>query len=123
MFLCHREDSCFLMDCGEATASQMIRIFGLEQANKILRSLGGVYVSHLHADHHVGLVGVVLARLAAFKEAGVEASKLIVLLPLPVIPFISVSMRQFLLPTCVNIFSTCRLTAGLMRILATMCTL
>jgi len=81
------------MDCGEATASQMIRIFGLEQANKILRSLGGVYVSHLHADHHVGLVGVVLARLAAFKETGVEASKLIVLLPLPVIPFISVSIR------------------------------
>lgn len=92
-----REDCCFLMDCGEATASQMIRLYGLEQANKMFRSLKGVYVSHLHADHHVGLIGVILARLASFKEVGAEAPKLILLLPQPVIPFISVS----------NVFPTC----------------
>ncbi|XP_065342080.1 ribonuclease Z, mitochondrial-like [Cloeon dipterum] len=83
------KDSCFLMDCGEATAGQLIRLFGLPGANDILRKLKGIFVSHLHADHHIGLVGVILARKKAFELRDVVPSKLILLLPYHVVSFVS----------------------------------
>ncbi|XP_059488461.1 ribonuclease Z, mitochondrial-like [Neocloeon triangulifer] len=83
------KDSCFLMDCGEATLGQIVRLFGVEESNSILRKLKGVYVSHLHADHHLGLVGVILARAKALELLDLAPSKLVLLLPQPVIPFIN----------------------------------
>jgi len=79
------------MDCGEATAGQLVRIFGLKGTERILRSLKGVYISHLHADHHMGLVGVIIARQKAFEDVQQEFSKLNLLLPYQVIPFFTVS--------------------------------
>lgn len=49
---------CFLLDCGEGTVGQMKRCYGKEYL-AVLRELRLIYISHLHADHHLGLIGLV----------------------------------------------------------------
>ena len=45
------------MDCGEGTYGQLVRLEGLQRAAETLRRLGAIYISHLHADHHIGTEG------------------------------------------------------------------
>lgn len=47
-------DACILLDCGEGTWGQMIRFYGEEEATDLLAKLKLIYISHLHADHHIG---------------------------------------------------------------------
>lgn len=49
-------DSCALLDCGEGTLGQIIRFYGRDGADEVLRKLKLIYISHLHADHHLGLL-------------------------------------------------------------------
>lgn len=42
----------------------MIRYYGKNNINKIMRQLKGVYVSHLHADHHLGRLSISFKYLA-----------------------------------------------------------
>ena len=51
-------DFGMLLDCGEGTLGQLRRAFG-ERFEAMLRSLRVIYLSHMHADHHLGLVGLV----------------------------------------------------------------
>lgn len=53
-FLYCRPDSCILLDCGEGTSAQLKRFYGIEKSNEIFNKLKAVYISHLHADHHIG---------------------------------------------------------------------
>ena len=46
------ENKRFLIDCGEATQHQM-RKFGLKP-----QQLDAIFISHLHGDHYLGLVGL-----------------------------------------------------------------
>lgn len=48
------EEAYFLMDCGEGTTSQIYRFYGDEKGREVISKLKGIYVSHLHADHHLG---------------------------------------------------------------------
>lgn len=50
----------YLFDCGENTLGQLKRVFGAELP-QILRDLKVLWISHLHADHHLGTVGVIKA--------------------------------------------------------------
>lgn len=43
-----------LFDCGEATSNSLTRIFGPEGRSRFLRDLRVLYISHMHADHHLG---------------------------------------------------------------------
>src|SRR5476649_1915216 len=45
-------DRWYLIDCGEGTQQQMLR-FDIK-ANRI----GHIFISHLHGDHYLGLVGL-----------------------------------------------------------------
>jgi len=47
------DDDSMLLDCGENTLGQLYRHFGSENIVGILRKLRAVFVSHLHADHHL----------------------------------------------------------------------
>lgn len=51
-----------LMDCGEGTYGQIVRFFGQVKATHVLSNLVAVYISHLHADHHIGLIGLIQGR-------------------------------------------------------------
>jgi ribonuclease Z len=59
--------SAFL-DCGEGTYGQMVRLYGAEGAAERLLRLRCVWISHIHADHHVGVV-TILARRRELLEA------------------------------------------------------
>jgi ribonuclease Z len=51
-----------LMDAGEGTLGQMARLIGRKAVQDAVDQLRCVYISHMHADHHLGLVRVLLAR-------------------------------------------------------------
>ncbi|KAK6353152.1 hypothetical protein TWF696_005141 [Orbilia brochopaga] len=47
-----------LLDCGEATLNQLRRTYGNSGLPDFMKDLKIVYISHLHADHHLGTVSV-----------------------------------------------------------------
>ena len=47
--------SAMLLDCGEGTVGTLQRLFGSE-AQAVIDSLDCIWISHLHADHHCGLL-------------------------------------------------------------------
>jgi ribonuclease Z len=51
----------FLFDCGENTIGQLLRVFGPEKLADVLLDLKLIWISHLHADHHLGTMGVLTA--------------------------------------------------------------
>ncbi|OJD19610.1 hypothetical protein AJ78_00467 [Emergomyces pasteurianus Ep9510] len=51
----------YLFDCGENTLGQLQRAFPPEELREVLRDLKVIWISHLHADHHLGTVSVIRA--------------------------------------------------------------
>ena len=51
----------YLLDCGEATLGQLKRIFDHNTLRHVLRNLRMIWISHLHADHHLGTISVIKA--------------------------------------------------------------
>jgi ribonuclease Z len=51
----------YLLDCGEGTLGQLQRVFGPDQLVEVLRNLRMIWISHLHADHHLGTTSVIKA--------------------------------------------------------------
>lgn len=47
-----------IFDCGEGTSASLKRHFSPIQYKEFIKGLRTVYVSHLHADHHLGILGV-----------------------------------------------------------------
>lgn len=54
------EESSILLDCGEGTAAQIVRLYGAE-ATDIYKGLKCVFISHTHVDHFMDLPGVLRA--------------------------------------------------------------
>ncbi|XP_069692325.1 ribonuclease Z, mitochondrial isoform X2 [Periplaneta americana] len=65
------EDDCILLDCGEGTYGQLVRFYGPDDVDAVLCKLRAVFVSHLHADHHIGLVGLLKGRRRALPQGPV----------------------------------------------------
>ena len=51
----------YLMDCGENTLGQLKRMYTASQLAELLQDLKLIWISHLHADHHLGMTSVVKA--------------------------------------------------------------
>lgn len=51
----------YLLDCGENTLGQLKRIYSKIELAEVLRDLKMIWISHLHADHHLGTASVVKA--------------------------------------------------------------
>ncbi|XP_015588985.1 ribonuclease Z, mitochondrial [Cephus cinctus] len=62
------KECSILLDCGEGTMGQIIRFYGKSNATRILKTIKAVYVSHLHADHHIGLIGLLKERARVTEE-------------------------------------------------------
>ncbi|OCT62738.1 hypothetical protein XELAEV_18043829mg, partial [Xenopus laevis] len=58
-----------LLDCGEGTFGQLHRHYG-DKVDEVLRKLSAIFVSHLHADHHTGLLNILLERERALETCG-----------------------------------------------------
>ena len=65
---------------GEGTYSQLRRRFGPAQADEYIKKLGVIWISHIHADHHVGLPTLLAART---RLLGPDCEPLLVLGPRP----------------------------------------
>lgn len=76
-----RENKFIVLDCGEGTYGQMVRFFGEKKCRHVLSNLAGVYISHMHADHHIGLIGLLLARQSALQQNNNPADALLLIAP------------------------------------------
>lgn len=56
----------------------MRRFYGHRRYREVLAKLGAIYVSHLHADHHIGLIGVLQERRQVL---GADAAPVLLLAP------------------------------------------
>jgi ribonuclease Z len=61
----------YLFDCGEGTLGQLKRAFAPEKLQEVLQNLRLVWISHLHADHHLGTASVLKAWYHANYPEGV----------------------------------------------------
>ncbi|KAK5116515.1 hypothetical protein LTR62_008064 [Meristemomyces frigidus] len=50
-----------LFDAGENALGQLKRVFSPEEMKEVLRELRTIFISHMHADHHLGTVSVIRA--------------------------------------------------------------
>ncbi|XP_029039212.1 ribonuclease Z, mitochondrial [Osmia bicornis bicornis] len=83
------ENTSILLDCGEGTLGQIIRFYGFSESDNILRTIKAVYVSHMHADHHLGLIGLLDRRKQITDE------KLYLLVPTYIIPWLNFYNQRF----------------------------
>jgi ribonuclease Z len=55
-----------LLDAGEGTWGQLVRTFGLQDEGynvwQALRDIKCIFISHVHADHHIGLAHILAKR-------------------------------------------------------------
>ncbi|KAI5289815.1 hypothetical protein KEM52_000648, partial [Ascosphaera acerosa] len=54
-------EGTYLLDCGEGTLGQLKRLFPPDELQQVLRDLRVIWISHLHADHHLGTATVIRA--------------------------------------------------------------
>jgi ribonuclease Z len=63
------EDGAILMDCGEGTLGQLYRVYGKDEGNYIiLKKIKCIWLSHMHADHHLGLGKLLYRRYQLLME-------------------------------------------------------
>eukprot|EP00302_Diacronema_sp_CCMP2436_P018831 CAMPEP_0179979728 /NCGR_PEP_ID=MMETSP0983-20121128/41521_1 /TAXON_ID=483367 /ORGANISM="non described non described, Strain CCMP 2436" /LENGTH=1012 /DNA_ID=CAMNT_0021897549 /DNA_START=28 /DNA_END=3065 /DNA_ORIENTATION=- len=63
---------CVLLDCGEGTLGQLRRRYGLEGAANVLARVRCFWVSHAHADHHLGLPSLLVERARAVRTSNAQ---------------------------------------------------
>lgn len=56
------ENAGMLLDCGEGTWGAFLHFWGPEEALRKVKQLKVIWISHRHADHMMGLAGVLTAR-------------------------------------------------------------
>ena len=61
----------YLFDCGEDTLGQLRRMYEAEALNEVLCNMRMIWISHLHADHHLGT----LSLLQAVKQANKKVKR------------------------------------------------
>ncbi|KAK9467617.1 hypothetical protein V1512DRAFT_290757 [Lipomyces arxii] len=64
-----------LLDCGESTYHNLARMYGPGPSGVEfrLKHVKMVFISHMHADHHLGLVSFIHARTEAFNKARMQS--------------------------------------------------
>ncbi|KAK0630843.1 hypothetical protein B0T17DRAFT_616447 [Bombardia bombarda] len=65
----------YLLDAGEGTLGQLRRMYGFDGADDVLRGLRAIYISHLHADHHLGTASVMARRWKLVEHTTKNADK------------------------------------------------
>ncbi|XP_037935740.1 ribonuclease Z, mitochondrial [Teleopsis dalmanni] len=80
------QNSYALLDCGEGTLGQIKRFYGKTKAEEVIRNLNVIYVSHLHADHHIGLIGLLNERQRLLND---NSQKVLLLAPKQIEPWLN----------------------------------
>ncbi|XP_015241375.1 PREDICTED: zinc phosphodiesterase ELAC protein 2 isoform X1 [Cyprinodon variegatus] len=69
-----------LLDCGEGTFGQLCRHYG-DHVDDALSKISTVFISHLHADHHTGLIKLLYQRQRALDTLGKPFSPIYLVAP------------------------------------------
>ncbi|KAG1929992.1 zinc phosphodiesterase ELAC protein 2 [Pimephales promelas] len=77
-----------LLDCGEGTFGQLCRHYG-NDVDEILSKLSTIFVSHLHADHHTGLIQLLLERERALTSLGEALSPVFLIAPVQIMTWLN----------------------------------
>ncbi|PYH76095.1 hypothetical protein BO82DRAFT_359470 [Aspergillus uvarum CBS 121591] len=67
----------YLLDCGEGTLGQLKRVFGPEALREVFQNMRMIWISHLHADHHLGIANVIKAWYQANYPNGLSRTDVI----------------------------------------------
>ncbi|KAJ3062859.1 Zinc phosphodiesterase ELAC protein 2, partial [Podochytrium sp. JEL0797] len=73
-------DGGMFLDAGEGTLAQFYRHYGPEGVDRELKALKCIFVSHLHADHHLGAISI-LKRVHELKGGDANAEPVCVVGP------------------------------------------
>ena len=87
----------WLLDCGEGTLGQCVRKWGVTGARDVLGALRVVFISHMHADHHLGLpivIGLYVQEERKRRAAGEATRRLIVIGPRKLVAWLSVHWQH-----------------------------
>ncbi|KGL72844.1 Zinc phosphodiesterase ELAC protein 2, partial [Tinamus guttatus] len=117
-----------LLDCGEGTFGQLCRHYG-EQVDQVLCNLAAVFVSHMHTDHHSGLLNILMQRRRALASLGRVFSPLFLVAPEQIMPWlheyhnhceeilgdIKMITSQSLVKGCENITSKAKVVSSLLE--------
>lgn len=57
----NRPDVSILLDCGEGTVGQINRFYG-SRAEDVIRNIKALHITHMHGDHHMGVMDLIRAR-------------------------------------------------------------
>lgn len=60
-------DTSILLDCGEGSVGQMCRLYG-ERTEDIIRSIKALHITHMHGDHHMGVMDFIRMRQKCMPE-------------------------------------------------------
>ncbi|CAL1287430.1 unnamed protein product [Larinioides sclopetarius] len=74
------ENEYMLMDCGEGTWGQLLRLYG-RQAEDLLLQISVIFISHMHADHHLGLIMLLKHRNNVLKKLQKECKQILLIGP------------------------------------------
>ncbi|XP_051987967.1 zinc phosphodiesterase ELAC protein 2 [Xyrauchen texanus] len=77
-----------LLDCGEGTFGQLCRHYG-DDVDEILSKLSTIFVSHLHADHHTGLIHLLVERERALNSLGKAFSPVYLIAPVHIMTWLN----------------------------------
>jgi len=69
------------LDCGEGSYEQLCRVYGRPEVEDLLVKLQMVHISHMHADHHMGLLEVLERRAQIIKKRGIAVQPVMIIGP------------------------------------------
>lgn len=93
---CFSENECILLDSGEGTYGQLVRHYGVAGAEKVLSDLKAIYISHLHADHHIGLIGIISVRQKMRISGLFKLDPVYLLAPVQIMTWLNFYHRRFI---------------------------
>ncbi|XP_075942704.1 zinc phosphodiesterase ELAC protein 2 isoform X1 [Anarhichas minor] len=77
-----------LLDCGEGTFGQLCRHYG-DDVDDALSKISTVFISHMHADHHTGLLMLLYQRERALTTLGETFSPVYLVAPVQIMSWLS----------------------------------
>uniref|UniRef100_A0A8C9TY42 Zinc phosphodiesterase ELAC protein 2 n=1 Tax=Scleropages formosus TaxID=113540 RepID=A0A8C9TY42_SCLFO len=77
-----------LLDCGEGTFGQLCRHYG-NDVDDLLTKLSTIFISHMHADHHTGLLQLLFQRKRALDAFGIPFSPVHLVAPLQIMRWLN----------------------------------
>ncbi|CAL8301873.1 unnamed protein product [Merluccius merluccius] len=77
-----------LLDCGEGTFGQLCRHYG-DRVDEALANISTIFVSHMHADHHTGLLKLLYQRERAMATLGKAFSPVYLVAPVQIMTWLN----------------------------------